>query len=236
MDWDWELRSCCNRRQVTFVVTIGVFAVAILALWRTPLVTPFKLITVYLHEASHAIACKLTCGHVEGIEVNLNEGGVTRTRGGSQWLILPAGYLGSSFWGMAFILMATNRIATRVAAAILGGSLLFVLVIYAKNWFLRFLSLGFIIFLAIIWVLQETTSVHLLRYVILFIGVMNCMFSVYDIYDDLISRRVNTSDAEKFSEVCVCCPCNGLAWGVIWGFVSLAFLCAAIYVGLVIQS
>lgn len=26
--------------------------------------TPFKLITVFLHEASHAIACKLTCGHV----------------------------------------------------------------------------------------------------------------------------------------------------------------------------
>ncbi|TYH45320.1 hypothetical protein ES332_D11G256600v1 [Gossypium tomentosum] len=24
---------------------------------------PFKLITAFLHEASHAIACKLTCGH-----------------------------------------------------------------------------------------------------------------------------------------------------------------------------
>lgn len=36
-----------------------------------------------------------------------------------------------------------------------------------------------------------------------------------DIYDDLISRRVNSSDAEKFAEVCPC-PCNGVAWGVIW--------------------
>ena len=33
-------------------------------LWRTILLTPFKLITVFLHEASHAIACKLTCGQV----------------------------------------------------------------------------------------------------------------------------------------------------------------------------
>ncbi|TYI10022.1 hypothetical protein ES332_A09G111900v1, partial [Gossypium tomentosum] len=32
-------------------------------LWRTVLLLPFKLITVFLHEASHAIACKLTCGH-----------------------------------------------------------------------------------------------------------------------------------------------------------------------------
>lgn len=74
-------------------------------------------------------------------------------------------------------------------------------------------------------------------------GVMNSLFSVYgifinsslvnqmllfefqmsyntnlvgsDIYDDLISRRVNSSDAEKFAEVCPC-PCNGVAWGVIW--------------------
>lgn len=36
-----------------------------------------------------------------------------------------------------------------------------------------------------------------------------------DIYDDLISRRVHSSDAEKFAEVCPC-PCNGAAWGVIW--------------------
>jgi hypothetical protein len=36
-----------------------------------------------------------------------------------------------------------------------------------------------------------------------------------DIYDDLISRRVNSSDAEKFAEICPC-PCNGCAWGVIW--------------------
>lgn len=140
---------------------------------------------------------------------------------------------------------------------------------------------GFIIFLALIWVLQEMTTVRILRYVILFIGtflsyyfcgktpllvfiliitsfwmeiysckcliwliagVMNSLFSVYgmchhsslasnllitnstlvfdiqihmtDIYDDLISRRVNSSDAEKFAEICPCC--NGVGWGVIW--------------------
>lgn len=36
-----------------------------------------------------------------------------------------------------------------------------------------------------------------------------------DIYDDLISRRVNSSDAEKFADICPC-PCNGVGWGVIW--------------------
>ncbi|KAJ7538602.1 hypothetical protein O6H91_11G055800 [Diphasiastrum complanatum] len=172
---------------------------------------------------------------VQGIEVNMNEGGVTHTRGGKPWLILPAGYLGSSFWGMVLIISSANSTATRVAAACLGASLLIVLLIFAKNWFLRFLCLGFICFLVVVWVLQELTPVHLLRYVILFIGVMNCLFSVYDIYDDLIARRVNTSDAEKFAEL-YSCPCNGLAWGVIWGIISFMFLCASVYIGLVILS
>jgi hypothetical protein len=92
-----------------------------------------------------------------------------------------------------------------------------------------------------------------------------------DIYDDTISRRVNSSDAEKFAEICPC-PCNGVGWGVIWyalhfsiflllmmlfevntdskrrlfllkpyilcfrGFISFIFLCASIYLGLVILS
>ncbi|XP_057842086.1 uncharacterized protein LOC131051530 [Cryptomeria japonica] len=231
---DWELQRCCNHDQVIYIATIGAFIFVILALWRTPLLTPFKLITVFLHEASHAIACKLTCGHVDGIKVHADEGGVTQTRGGVYWVILPAGYLGSSFWGMVLVLASTNLVTARIAAACLAVALLVVLFI-AKNWLLRGLCIGFIIFLAIIWILQEKTEVHILRYVILFIGVMNSLFSVYDIYDDLISRRVNSSDAEKFAEICPC-PCNGMAWGVIWGFISFIFLCASVYLGLVILS
>ena len=34
---------------------------------RTFLLKPFKLITVFLHETSHALACKLTCGDVSHI-------------------------------------------------------------------------------------------------------------------------------------------------------------------------
>jgi len=143
--------------------------------------TPFKLITVFLHEASHAIACKLTCGHVEGIKVHADEGGVTHTRGGVYWVILPAGYLGSAFWGMVLIVASTKILTARVAAACLVGALLIVLFI-AKNWFLRGLCIGFIIFLALIWILQEKTSFHILRYVILFIVCFQFMISMMTLY------------------------------------------------------
>ncbi|XP_048445407.1 uncharacterized protein LOC125479726 [Pyrus x bretschneideri] len=104
MKWrpNWQLRKCCNHDQVIFLISVAVCTVVILVLWRTVLMTPFKLITVFLHEVSHAIACLLTCGkfetgndkislQVEGIKVQADEGGVTQTRGGISWIILPAG-------------------------------------------------------------------------------------------------------------------------------------------------
>ncbi|KAK1280758.1 hypothetical protein QJS04_geneDACA003044 [Acorus gramineus] len=135
---------------------------------------------------------------------------------------------------MVFILASTNLLTARIAAGCFIVALLIVLFV-AKNWLLRGLCIGFIVFLAIIWVLQVYTKARILRFVILFIGVMNSLFSVYDIYDDTISRRVHSSDAEKFAELCPC-PCTGAGWGVIWGLISFMFLCGSMYLGLVILS
>ncbi|CAI9091571.1 OLC1v1026636C1 [Oldenlandia corymbosa var. corymbosa] len=106
---------------------------------------PFKLITVFLHEASHAIACKLTGGHVEGMQIHADEGGATHTRGG---LSCPAGW-------MMLMLASTDLITARIAAACLAVALLVVHFV-AKNWTLR----G-----------QETTKIRILQYIILFIGI-----------------------------------------------------------------
>ncbi|XP_057251100.1 uncharacterized protein LOC104893577 isoform X2 [Beta vulgaris subsp. vulgaris] len=178
--------------------------------------------------------CTVVILAVEEMQVHANEGGMTTTRGGVYWFILPAGYLGSSFWGMALILASTNLLTARIAAGCLALAL-FIVLFVAKNWTLRGLCIGFIILLAVIWVLQETTKIHALRYMIMFIGIMNSLFSIYDIYGDLISRREHTSDAEKFAEECPCL-CNGVGWGIVWGIISILFLCISMYLGLVILS
>jgi len=64
---NWELQGCCGHNQRIFIAAVGVSTVVILLLWRTFLLTPFKLITVFLHETSHALACKLTCGDVSQV-------------------------------------------------------------------------------------------------------------------------------------------------------------------------
>ncbi|XP_044476819.1 uncharacterized protein LOC123204278 isoform X2 [Mangifera indica] len=91
MRLNWELKNCCHHDQVVFPVTVSVCAVVILVLRRTVLLRPFKLVTLFLQEASHAIACRLTCGEVAGIQVHPDEGRKTTTRGGIYWCILPAG-------------------------------------------------------------------------------------------------------------------------------------------------
>jgi hypothetical protein len=56
---------------------------------------------------------------------------------------------------------------------------------------------------------------------------------VYDVWDDLISRRVNGSDAVVFAEMT---HTSARCWGVIWGIISVCFMGLGIYLALVVAS
>ena len=88
---DWKLSNCCGTYEITFLCCMAGYLVGICILWNTFIVKPLKLIAVFVHEFGHATACWMTCGKVTGIEVQSNEGGVTKYVGGWRWLIIPAG-------------------------------------------------------------------------------------------------------------------------------------------------
>jgi Peptidase M50B-like len=71
-----------------------------------------------------------------------------------------------------------------------------------------------------------------LRYLVLFVGVMSSLYSLWDIIEDLVMRKVNESDASQFSRLC----CHGMVspkvWGAIWFILSLGFLGLAILAAL----
>ena len=71
-----------------------------------------------------ASAAWLTCGSVDKIEVYQNEGGVTNFRGGFRPCIVPAGYVGVSFWGGVFVALSGGRIPATIAASIFCFALL----------------------------------------------------------------------------------------------------------------
>lgn len=61
---------CCNTAQIEAFVVIGVTIILTSVLWRSSILAPIKLVAVFLHEFSHALATWLTCGEVLKIEVN----------------------------------------------------------------------------------------------------------------------------------------------------------------------
>uniref|UniRef100_M4B708 Uncharacterized protein n=1 Tax=Hyaloperonospora arabidopsidis (strain Emoy2) TaxID=559515 RepID=M4B708_HYAAE len=166
------------------------------------------------------------------MEVHPDEGGVTKTVGGLRWVILPAGYLGSAMWGMALTIASADKTASEVAAGVLIFFLL-VFIVYANNGYLRILNFSFIVLLAGLLALNIGTTFDALQYVTLFLGVMSCLFSVYDIWDDLISRRVNESDASVFAKMT---HTSSRCWGLIWGLIALVSLVAAVYFNLLVAE
>lgn len=229
---DFSLSCCCGSVQIQVIVAICVYSIAIFFLWDFQLLLPLKLIVVAIHEFSHALAAWITCGSVDSIEVHGNEGGVTKTRGGSRFVILSAGYLGSSFWGFIMIVAASDYYGVQVVAGLLGIALVISLFL-ARNKTLVALTLFFLLLLGSFWACTILTPFNGLRWLILLIGVMSSLFSVYDIYSDLLARRVNESDATMLANLT---HTSSRCWGAIWAIISIFFLALGVYLSLVVGS
>ncbi|EIM90241.1 uncharacterized protein STEHIDRAFT_119283 [Stereum hirsutum FP-91666 SS1] len=220
-----------NETQRNTLIVAGCYIIAIAILWHVPylnfIIYPFKLLTVGFHEMSHAFMGVLTCAHIHSIELDPDEGGATRMSGGIPWLTLPAGYLGSSLIGAILVACGFDTNASKIASLVVAVFFLFTLWWARRNWLTWVLILGMSGLIVLFWFVGGGVA---LRYLILFIGVMSCLYVLWDVIDDTIARKVNTSDASAFAEICGCCPSQ--VWGVIWLVIAFVFFACGILVGL----
>lgn len=229
---DFQTRVTPNETQRNTLIVAGVYILVIAILWHVPylkvIIYPFKLLTVGFHEMSHALVGLLTCARIHSIELDPDEGGATKMSGGIQWLTLPAGYLGSSFIGACLIACGFDTNASKVASLVLAVFFLITLWWARRNWLTWVLILGMSGLIVLFWFAGGGVA---LRYLVLFIGVMSCMYVLWDVIDDTIARKVNTSDASVFADICGCCPAR--VWGVIWLIQAIIFFALGVIVGLV---
>ncbi|GLB37114.1 putative peptidase M50B-like [Lyophyllum shimeji] len=229
---DFQTQVTPNDTQRTTLIVAGVYILVIGLLWHIPVLSwiiyPFKLLTVGFHEMSHAIMGVLTCARIHSIELDPDEGGSTRMSGGIQWLTLPAGYLGSSFIGACLIACGFNTNASKVASIVLAVFFLFTLWWARRNLLTWALILGMSGLVVLFWFVGGGVA---LRFFVLFIGVMSCMYVLWDVIDDTIARKVNESDASAFAKICGCFPSR--VWGVIWLIQAFIFFALGVIVGLV---
>ncbi|KAI0595498.1 peptidase M50B-like-domain-containing protein [Biscogniauxia sp. FL1348] len=231
-------RDVLSRRDLTVSsdsqkVTLGVIAayvVVIAILWNVPYVRwslwPFKMLVIAFHEFGHAITAVLTGGHVKSISLDPREGGVTHMVGGKSAITLPAGYLGSSFIGALLIFCGFNIVASKIASLVLAVCFLLTLWWGKRDWLTILTILLAVGLLVACWFIVHAEA---LRFVVLFIGVMSSLYSVWDICDDLILRKVNSSDASVFAQRY---GGSSQCWGVIWSIISVLFMAAGIIAGI----
>ncbi|MBW0488130.1 hypothetical protein O181_027845 [Austropuccinia psidii MF-1] len=219
-----------NQTQRITLIAIGVYIIFIFLAWNLwglrHLIYPFKLLTVAFHEFSHAAVGKCTGAKIESITLDPNEGGLTKMRGGIPACTLPAGYLGSSLIGSLLIFAGFDTVASKVASIILALMLLITLW-WARNWLTRIVVVCAIGLMVAFWFIDHGNP---LRFYVLFNGVMSCLYSVWDILDDLVFRKVNESDASQFAKLCPLIPSR--IWGAIWFTISLIFMAGGILAGL----
>lgn len=229
---DFKTRVTPNETQRNTLIVAGVYIIVIFILWHMPflrvIIYPFKLLTVGFHEMSHAFMGVLTCATIHSIELDPDEGGATSMSGGIPWLTLPAGYLGSSLIGASLIACGFNTDASKVASIVMAVFFLFTLWWARKNWLSWLLILGMSGLIVLFWFVAGGEA---LRYLVLFIGVMSCMYVLWDVVDDTVARKVNSSDASAFADLIGCCPSQ--VWGVIWLIQAFIFFALGVIVGLV---
>lgn len=198
----------------------------IFTLWPTDLIYPLRLLIVFLHELSHAIAVILTGGEVVSLSVNSMEGGEVLARGGNCFLTLSAGYVGSLLIGVVLLLTAVNTHLDRITMAILGALILLVALLYISQPFAVIFSIltAAAMLASAAWLSHEINDLALRV-----IGLTSMIYVPYDIFSDTIARAHLYSDARMLAE-----EIGGttMFWRGLWLAISLAVIFASLRYGL----
>jgi len=187
-------------------------------LWDTWLVWPLKILVVFFHEMSHGLAAIATGGRIQEIGIVAEEGGYCVTQGGSRFITLSAGYLGSLAVGGAILVLSARTRVDRAIAGVLGG----ILVLLSLVWVRPFAGFGFIFGVATgaaliaagIWLPAAACD-----FVLKLIGLTSALYAVLDIKSDILDRPGERSDAYMLAEE-IGLPT--LFWGLLWIAIALA--------------
>lgn len=179
---------------------------------------PLKILVVFLHELSHAMTAVFTGGDIISISVSPAQGGEAWTRGGSRFLTLSAGYLGSLLIGLALLWVALRTNLDRYVMAGLGIILLVTTAFYMRDLFaISFGAIGGIALLVAARFLPIDVNDLILRV----IGLTSMIYVPYDIFSDTIARSSLQSDARMLAE-----EFGGptIMWGGMWLIMSLVLI------------
>ncbi len=194
--------------------------------WNFAIWTPLKILVVFFHEGSHALAAILTGGSVLRMEIIPNQGGSVLSQGGNAFAIVTAGYLGSLVIGALLLVLASHSRADRWIMGLLALSMALLSVFFVRN--LYGLSFGFggaIAGLVSAYYFSDRINDFLLR----LIGLTSMIYVPLDIFSDTLARPHLHSDARILAELV-----GGTTqmWGFMWLMLSVPIILVALWMSL----
>ncbi|MBI5200372.1 MAG: M50 family metallopeptidase [Elusimicrobia bacterium] len=210
-----------SSRKVGALPAIFVTVLALTLLWDTWAVWPLKLICVFFHEISHGLAAVATGGSIGRIMLESNESGRTMAIGGSRFLVLNAGYVGSCLWGCGLILASAKTDKDRLLTAILGLFMGFITLWYVRSPF-GFIF-GGLVAAGLFWCSQKLSDEQN-DLILKTIGGACCLYVIPDIWSDVVRSSCN-SDAKMLAREYFG---PKLVWGLAWIGASIAALAATL--------
>ncbi|MEM9923113.1 MAG: M50 family metallopeptidase [Cyanobacteria bacterium P01_D01_bin.50] len=167
-------------------------AVATILLWQVQygdyILYPFSILATWFHEMGHGLAAILLGGNFQQLQISADGSGVAQysARFGpiARALVAAAGPMGPPIAGAIFILASRSFKTANISLKILGGFLLFSVLIWVRSIFgiVAILLLGLIILL-----IGLKASRWFQGFSIQFLGVQACI-STYHQLDYLFSR------------------------------------------------
>jgi len=218
--------------QVVILYVIIAMAVIVFGFWNVPivrnLINPLKLFTIGWHELCHVCAGVLTGGRILKMTIDPHVGGATIVEGGRPWLILSAGYVGSTLFGGLFVLAAWHTLVAKIMSFVLGVGLVLPLAL-VRDKLTILLTAVYEGLLVGFWFIDHAQP---LRWYCLLIGIMNVFFVVWDVADDRFFHKTNDSDATQFA---LLCPGIGAhVWAILWVFFELVILTGFVLLGITV--
>jgi hypothetical protein len=207
-----------SRSKLRFLLGFALYFGALWLLWETPVVYPLKVFVVLLHEVSHAMMAVATGGSIDYITLDPRLGGACYCPGGSAFLTLSAGYLGSLLWG-GLLLSAARRskVKSEWVNGLIGALVIGLTILYVRNGF--GLAFGVLFGLGMLFVSRRLGD-DVNRPLLLTLGLTSALYAILDIKSDILDRPEARSDAFMLAEI------TGIStaiWGAIWIALALTF-------------
>jgi len=204
-----------SKKDILYLVVI---LVAVFFLWNTTILYPLQILVVFFHESSHALMAILTGGEVVEMQIDYMQGGHVLSRGGSRFLTLSAGYLGSLGWGAVIYFLAVKTDTDKFISCALGAIIILISILFIRNTFGLIFGIAgatFLIFMGL------KLSLQFNDFVLRVIGLTSMMYAPLDIFSDTIQRSYLRSDARMLAE-----EFGGatLIWGGVWIILSVVLI------------